>query len=497
MTPLIAAAKVNDAATAKILLDRGADVAAQATMGQAATALMAAAHNGNAELTRLLLARKAPVNAVSSAGSGLVKNGTVQLGSITPLHAAALSGNAEVAKLLLEAGARVNAPDMRGTTPLMWSVSTDRPTPEIVRMLLEKGADAAIASKTGETTLDWARKFNNPAILSEFHLEVAAKPATQPPPKRAQLTPREAAHRTMPLLQSSGVRMLDDGGCIACHAQPMVQMAVRVAGDRGWMLDKAVASTSLETFKRRWMAADQLLMQGEEAGGSPDTQIYAATALAAIGAPASTSTDVLVHYLLAKQRGAGNWHGSGSSRAPIQDGDFSRTAMSVRVLTFYGMPARRAEIDQRVERATAWLASTSPQSTEDRVMQLLGLKWGNSTSPVKEKRVRELIGQQDASGGWAQTPFLPPDAYASVEVLYALHELGVPSTAAEFQRGVEYLLRTQQEDGSWYVKSRAMKIQPYFEGGFPHGHDQWISSAATAWAVIGLSYSAPERTVNR
>jgi ankyrin repeat protein len=496
VTPLIAATKVNDAATARILIDRGADVTAQANTGQAATALMAAAHNGNAELMRLLLARKAPVNVVSSAGSGLVKNGTVQFGSITPLHAAALSGNPEVAKLLLEAGARVDATDMRGTTPLMWSVSTDRPTPEIVRMLLEKGADTALASTNGETALDWARKFNNPAVLSQFKLAVAAKPAAEPPVKRAPITAREAAQRSMPLLQAAGVRMLDDGGCIACHAQPMVQMAVRVAGDRGWMLDKTVASTSLETLKRRWMAADQLLLQGEEAGGSPDTQIYGATALAAIGEPASSSTDVLVHYLLAKQRSAGNWHGGGSSRAPIQDGDFSRTAMSIRVLTVYGMPARRSEIDQHVERATSWLVSTSPQSTEDRVMQLLGLKWGNSASPVKEARMRELIAQQDAGGGWAQTPFLFPDAYATGQVLYALHELGLPSTAAVFQRGVDYLLRTQREDGSWYVKSRAMKIQPYFESGFPHGHDQWISAAATAWAAIALSYSAPERTVN-
>ena len=36
-----------------------------------------------------------------------------------------------------------------------------------------------------------------------------------------------------------------------------------------------------------------------------------------------------------------------------------------------------------------------------------------------------------------------------------------------------------------------MKIQPYFESGFPYGHDQWISQAATAWATIGLALSGP------
>jgi hypothetical protein len=58
------------------------------------------------------------------------------------------------------------------------------------------------------------------------------------------------------------------------------------------------------------------------------------------------------------------------------------------------------------------------------------------------------------------------------------------------QRGAAFLLRTQHEDGSWHVKSRALKVQPYFESGFPHGHDQWISQAGTAWAAIALTRTA-------
>ena len=47
-------------------------------------------------------------------------------------------------------------------------------------------------------------------------------------------------------------------------------------------------------------------------------------------------------------------------------------------------------------------------------------------------------------------------------------------------------LRTQLDDGSWYVRSRAVKLQPYFQSGFPHGHEQWISYVATANATVGL-----------
>ena len=64
-----------------------------------------------------------------------------------------------------------------------------------------------------------------------------------------------------------------------------------------------------------------------------------------------------------------------------------------------------------------------------------------------------------------------------------------------YQRGVEYLLSTQFPDGSWHVRSRAIKFQPYFESGFPFGHDQWISVAATAWAAQALALSMQRSTV--
>ena len=53
--------------------------------------------------------------------------------------------------------------------------------------------------------------------------------------------------------------------------------------------------------------------------------------------------------------------------------------------------------------------------------------------------------------------------------------------------GLEYTLTRQRDDGSWHVRSRAPKVQPYFQSGFPHDHDQWISSAATAWATAALA----------
>jgi len=234
------------------------------------------------------------------------------------------------------------------------------------------------------------------------------------------------------------------------------------------------------------------MLQGREGGGQPDTQLYDVMMMITSKEPASRGTDAFVHYLAAKQRPEGYWQGIGASRAPIQDGNLSRTAMAIRTLAVYGMPARRVEWTERIGRAAEWLAKQTPQSTEDRVMQLLGLQWGGAQSSVREKRTRELLELQRPDGGWAQTPYLTTDAYATGQVLYTLHELGVHASDAAFRRGAAFLLQTQKEDGSWYVKSRAMKIQPYFQSGFPYEHDQWISATGTAWAAMALTLTEPE-----
>ena len=82
---------------------------------------------------------------------------------------------------------------------------------------------------------------------------------------------------------------------------------------------------------------------------------------------------------------------------------------------------------------------------------------------------------------------MKPDAYATASVLVALNKAGGISPGHErWQKGIEYLLKTQQPDGSWHVASRVKPVQEFFESGFPHGKDQFISAFATGWATEAL-----------
>ena len=492
VTPLIAALAVDNREAARLLLGADADVNVVARIGQSATALIAAANHGNVDGIKTLLARKVDVRAVSADRAGVVKNGVVLFGNVTALHMAVSNGEVEPVRLLLDAGSEPDAQDVRGMTPLIWSVSTDRPNAEIVKLLLARHANPAIKTKDGEDALDWARKFNNPPVLAALGLKpTPVSDGAAGRPAAASSSPREAVARSLPLLQLASGKMMTDGGCAACHAQPMSAMSIDLARARGWT--EASADLDLQQVMAFFGANTQVMLQLREGGGQPDTQAYLTLAMAAHKIPASRATDAFAHYLAAKQQSDGSWRGIGATRAPIQDGDFSRTALSLRALSVYPIPSRAAELRERVARAASWLAAQSPLSTEDRVMQLLGLHRAQSHANVRDSRSRELKALQRPDGGWGQTPFLPSDAYATGQVVYTLRELGLPAADPSLQRGVAFLTRTQQTDGSWYVKSRAMKIQPYFESGFPHGHDQWISQAGTSWAAMALTAAAVDQ----
>jgi hypothetical protein len=73
--------------------------------------------------------------------------------------------------------------------------------------------------------------------------------------------------------------------------------------------------------------------------------------------------------------------------------------------------------------------------------------------------MRELLAAQRADGGWSDLDSMESGAYATGKSLVALQTAGLSISDAAYERGVQFLLKTQQEDGSWYVKSRAMACQ--------------------------------------
>ena len=132
-------------------------------------------------------------------------------------------------------------------------------------------------------------------------------------------------------------------------------------------------------------------------------------------------------------------------------------------------------------------------------MQLLGLAWAGADAKSLRPFVAAILAQQRPDGGWAQREGLASDAYRAGESLYALSAASYSTKDRADRRGVDFLLRTQRPDGSWFIASRSPRIQAYFEGGFPYEHDQWISNWGTSWAAMALveAVEAPVKRASR
>jgi N-acyl-D-amino-acid deacylase len=111
---------------------------------------------------------------------------------------------------------------------------------------------------------------------------------------------------------------------------------------------------------------------------------------------------------------------------------------------------------------------TKPVANEEKIYQLLGLTWCNGDKNFIAQQAKKLLAAQNDDGGWSQLDSLPTDAYATGQALYALNKSGqLKVTDAAYQKGVEFLLKTQEADGSWHVKTRSFPFVPYVNSGFP------------------------------
>ncbi|MBI3696179.1 MAG: hypothetical protein HY238_15245 [Acidobacteria bacterium] len=310
---------------------------------------------------------------------------------------------------------------------------------------------------------------------------------------------RQAVEKSLKLLQAAGPPFFDKSGCISCHNQSLPAMAVGLARERGLSVNEPVARQTLKATLAVLGPHRQNLLQAiNTVPDAPEVSSYAILGMAAEKHPADRLTDALVHDLAQKQRGDGSWRNT-DRRPPLGYSDISVTAITLRALQLYPTEGRKEEFEKRVGLARAWLLSAVPRTTEERAFQLLGLGWSKAGQADLQKRAKHLLAEQRADGGWAQLPTLESDAYATGQALVALHQgAGVPTSDTAYQQGARFLLKTQLPDGSWHVKTRAMGFQPYFESGFPHGHDQWISSAGSSWAAMALTLTVePKRLAAR
>lgn len=303
-------------------------------------------------------------------------------------------------------------------------------------------------------------------------------------------TPREAIERVVPLLQHTMAVWSEKRSCVSCHHQSLGTMALAMARERGVAIDRAMLDLQVARLTPTPRRAQQAV-RGEGGINGTFGRSFDLLALAAAGSPRSSGHEALAYYVegnaVAADPGQAHWWSS-SFRPPLEASPVTGTALAIRALSLYSSSARRQDVDELAGSARRWLLAREPRDAEERAMRLFGLGWAGASATALARARDAILAEQNGDGGWAQLSSRLSDAYATGQALVALWQFGgVAPSSQPYRRGVEFLMEHQQLDGSWHVATRRRSEGlPHFETGFPHGDDQFISTAATSWAIMAL-----------
>jgi ankyrin repeat protein len=315
-----------------------------------------------------------------------------------------------------------------------------------------------------------------------------ASPADEVDPGLA----RRAAERAISTIQKAQSAWYTSNKqvCASCHHQYQPALAYRAARNHGVPFDEAIARA--DAVKAFTFADIDRAVQYSYVIEPAMDDAYRMVAADAAGVKPNLGSAVYARLLISRQNAAGDWDGF-HQRPPSSYSRMTMAALGLRAVQLYHHASQKAKADAAVARARRFLETRQARDTEERTFQLLGLRWAGVDRGTLQKLARELRATQQPDGGWSSVRGRPSDAYSTAQALVALRDGGLVAIIdTSYQRGAEFLLKTQAVDGTWHVPSRlrapAPLSPPFFEAGYPHGHDQFLSMQGAAWAVMALSY---------
>lgn len=279
--------------------------------------------------------------------------------------------------------------------------------------------------------------------------------------------------------------------CGSCHHQYQPALAYRTAREHRIPFDEAIAKA--DAVKAFTFADIDRAVQYSYVIEPAMDDAYRMVAASAAGVKPNLGAAIYARLLISRQNTEGDWDGF-HQRPPSSYSRVTMAALGLRAVQAYHHVSQKAQADAAIARARAFLQSHTARDTEERSYQLLGLRWAGAERASLRKLASALQATQRPDGGWSSIAGRESDVYSTGQALVALHDGGsVAIIDSSWQRGIAYLLKTQAIDGTWHVTSRlhppAPLSPPYFDAGYPNGHDQFLSMQGASWAVMALSYA--------
>ena len=279
----------------------------------------------------------------------------------------------------------------------------------------------------------------------------------------------QAVQKSIDLLQLSSDTFLDiRRNCVSCHHQNVPSVAIAWARDRGFHVRQSTINRMIQRQVKSWESRIDRTYELDSPFPVPPRFLgWGMWSFAELGYRPDELTRAVSWYLAATQQPDGRWV-PGMLRPPLGGNEILATTLAMRSLQLYPLSGREEETTERIVRARTWLQAVQPRTHQDEVSRMMGLAWAGVEPSALADEVQRLLEAQRDDGGWAQLPGLDSDAWATGLALVVLHTAGgLPTDRPEYQRGIEMLLRTQFDDGSWFVQARSWPFQPYFREQVP------------------------------
>lgn len=307
---------------------------------------------------------------------------------------------------------------------------------------------------------------------------------------------RKTIERSLAVLEKKGFEW-ETTKCVSCHHGPWMMWTGYEAKKHGFKVNEE----ALEKVRLKALKAynDHPKMKPTSRDHLTEMTInvvyvtFGAGAKGELDAEATKFMDRAAAHLIEQQKEDGSWRVLVKQTAkdgtiktflqpPLIDEDDATTLWSLLVLN-YRKPGGVTEdaLEKSKARGIRYLSENPPSGT----LQALALRimlYGQfppgagkgARADAVPSLVKELLNQQREDGGWSQTKKLKSDALGTGQALVALASAGIPSKHPAIEKARRFLIRTQGEDGTWFVASRAYQAP------------EFSSYMGTAWATLGL-----------
>jgi hypothetical protein len=340
------------------------------------------------------------------------------------------------------------------------------------------------------------RLLSSAAMAAIGVLTSAVGPAHADPEKASRReTPaveqtRQVVERAINFIEKDAAKWRADKKCASCHHGTMTVWALSEAKARGYPIKAETLADMAAWTKERLKDIDKPrdTRPGFSMVNTP--ALYLAVMAQAVPEQAAVSADELKQvagHLVRHQEVDGSWAWSAAPAKnrppPVFESDEVATVMAHLALAPHVPADAKAKSDARDSRegASIWLMKAGrTETTQSLGIRLFRDVRAGVPSADLQPRIEYLLARQNKDGGWGQDKDLPSDAYGTGQALYFLSLAGVKPDRTELQRGVNFLVGTQKEDGSWPMKSRS------HPGATPMTNPVPITYFGSAWATMGL-----------